>query len=151
MTNGTQGVAGVGLLVAAYVDERRADDTLESLKQARDAQQFYFDDAAVVRRDAGGKIYINETGDMSTGTGAGIGALIGGIIGIRRLTEDQTIVGVSTVAALAPAVLAITLSLGFAPSLTTTSSTATRLSIRALAGTERQVPGARVPAIGPSG
>jgi uncharacterized membrane protein len=82
MTNGTQGVAGVGLLVAAYVDERRADDTLERLEQARDAQQFYFDDAAVVRSDAGGKIYINETGDMSTGMGAGVGALLGGIIGV---------------------------------------------------------------------
>lgn len=82
MTNGTQGVAGVGLVVAAYVDERRADDTLESLKQARDAQQFYFDDAAVVRSDADGKVHVNETGDMSTGTGAGIGALIGGVIGI---------------------------------------------------------------------
>ena len=82
MTNGDQGVAGVGLIVAAYVDENRADATLDSLKQARDAQQFYFDDAVVVRCDANGNIHHVETGDMSTGKGAGIGALIGGVIGI---------------------------------------------------------------------
>ena len=82
MTNQDQGVPGVGLLVAAYVDENRADATLDDLKQARDAQQFYFDDAVVVRCDANGKVHTNETGDMSTGKGAGIGALIGGVIGI---------------------------------------------------------------------
>lgn len=76
------GVAGVGLFVAAYVDERAADQTLETLKQAKKAEEFYFDDAAVVRRDAEGKVHIKETGDMSTGKGAGIGALIGGVIGL---------------------------------------------------------------------
>ena len=75
-------VAGVGLLVAAYVDERRADGALEKMKQARKSGDFYYDDAAVIRRDAEGKLHIKETGDMSTGKGAGIGALIGGVIGL---------------------------------------------------------------------
>ena len=39
-TNTDQGVAGVGLLVAAYVDER-ADNALDSLKQAKKAGEFY--------------------------------------------------------------------------------------------------------------
>ena len=76
------GVAGVGLFVAAYVDERGADQALDDLKQAKRDGAFYYDDAAVVRCDAKGKVLINETGDMSTGKGAGIGALIGGVIGI---------------------------------------------------------------------
>ena len=77
-----QGPVGVGLFVAAYVDERRADDTLETLKSARANDEFFFDDAAVVRRDTDGKVHIDETGDMSAGKGAGIGALIGGVLGI---------------------------------------------------------------------
>jgi uncharacterized membrane protein len=77
-----EGIAGVGMFVAAYVDERGADLALDQLKQAKKADQFYFDDAAVVRRSAEGKVHVKETGDMSTGKGAGIGALIGGVIGI---------------------------------------------------------------------
>ena len=76
------GIAGVGMFVAAYVDEQGADQALDDLKQARDDGQFYWDDAAVVRNDAKGKVHIRETGDMSTGKGAGIGALVGGVIGI---------------------------------------------------------------------
>lgn len=78
----TQGPVGVGLFVAAYVEELGADQTLEALRMARESGQFYFDDAAVVRRDTEGKVHIDETGDMSAGRGAGIGALIGGILGI---------------------------------------------------------------------
>lgn len=77
-----EGIAGVGLLLAAYVDERGADQALDALKQAKRDGELYFDDAAVVRRDAEGKVHISETGDMSTGKGAGIGALIGGVIGL---------------------------------------------------------------------
>ena len=77
-----QGPVGVGLFVAAYVDERRAEQTLEALKAARESEQFFFDDAAVVRRDAEGSVHIDETGDMSAGKGAGIGAFIGGVIGL---------------------------------------------------------------------
>ncbi len=84
MTSDTsdQGVAGVGMFIAGYTDEKAADGALDALKQARDAGAFDFDDAAVVRRAADGKVQITETGDMSTGKGAGIGALIGGVIGI---------------------------------------------------------------------
>ncbi|UCC53433.1 MAG: hypothetical protein JSV68_05580, partial [Anaerolineaceae bacterium] len=60
-----EGVAGVGLLVAAYVDERGADNALDQLKQAKKAKQFYYEDAAVMRRSAEGKVHIKETGDMS--------------------------------------------------------------------------------------
>jgi len=78
----SEGVAGVGLFVAAYVDERGADNTLEAMKHAKKQGEFFYDDAAVVRRSAEGKVHIKETGDMTTGKGAGIGALIGGVIGL---------------------------------------------------------------------
>ena len=81
-TNTQEGIAGVGLFVAAYVDERGADQALDALKQAKKDDEIYYDDAAVVRRDAEGKVHTKETGDMTTGKGAGIGALIGGVIGL---------------------------------------------------------------------
>ena len=78
----SEGVAGVGMMIAAYVDELAADDVLSQMKQAKKAGNFYYDDAAIVRQDAHGKVHIKETGDMGTGKGAGVGALIGGVIGI---------------------------------------------------------------------
>ena len=77
-----QGVAGVGMLLANYTSKDGAASTYESLKRAMDAGQFYYEDAAVVSRDVDGTVSITEHGDMSTGKGAGIGALIGGVIGI---------------------------------------------------------------------
>ena len=75
-------VAGVGMFIAAFVDERAAEDALKVLKQAKKSGDFYFDGAAVLRSDDKGKVHISESGDMSTGKGAGIGALIGGVIGL---------------------------------------------------------------------
>jgi len=77
-----QAVAGVGLLVAGYTGQSDADAAFNAMKQAKDNGTFYYDDAAVVSRDADGNVDIKEHGDMSTGKGAGIGALIGGVIGI---------------------------------------------------------------------
>lgn len=77
-----QGVAGVGLVVAGYTGENDADSAMDALKQAKSDGDIYYDDAAVIRRDASGDVHIKEHGDMSTGKGAGIGALIGGVIGI---------------------------------------------------------------------
>jgi uncharacterized membrane protein len=77
-----QGVAAVGFLVMAFLDENAADQALDAMKEAKKQQQFYFEDAAVIRQDADGKVHYHETGDMGTGKGAGIGALVGGVLGI---------------------------------------------------------------------
>ena len=69
-------------MVAAYTQERAADVALEALSGAGSDAGLVIDDAAVVRRDAEGRVHISETGDMRTGAGAGVGALIGGVIGI---------------------------------------------------------------------
>jgi uncharacterized membrane protein len=75
-------VAGVGFLVLAFNDEQAGDQALDAMKQAKKQQQFYFEDAGVIRQDANGKVHYHETGDMSAGKGAGIGALVGGVLGI---------------------------------------------------------------------
>src|SRR5215207_6314764 len=81
-TQQQQGIPAVGLLVAAFIDESAGDQTLAAMKEAKKQQKFYFEDAAVIKQDAKGKVHYSETGDMSTGKGAGIGALVGGILGI---------------------------------------------------------------------
>ena len=78
----TQGVAAVGFLVMAFTDETAGDEALKAMKEAKKQHQFYFEDAAVIRQDAKGKVHYQETGDMRMGRGAGAGALIGGILGI---------------------------------------------------------------------
>ncbi|MBP8292966.1 MAG: DUF1269 domain-containing protein [Caldilineaceae bacterium] len=77
-----QGVPVVGFLVMAFLDEYAADAALDAMKSAKKQQGFYFEDAAVIRQDAQGRVHYHETGDMKTGKGAGIGALVGGVLGI---------------------------------------------------------------------
>jgi uncharacterized membrane protein len=77
-----QGIPGVGFLVMAFNDENAGDQVLDAMKQAKKQQQFYFEDAAVIRQDAKGKVHYHETGDMSSGKGAGIGAVVGGVLGL---------------------------------------------------------------------
>ena len=82
MSEQSEGVVGVGMLVAAFVAERGADEALKSMKEAKKSSDFYFDDAAVIRSDDKGKIHIDETGDMSSGKGAAIGGGVGAVISI---------------------------------------------------------------------
>lgn len=77
-----QGIPAVGFLVAAFTDETSGDQALKAMQEAKKQNRFYFEDAAVIRQDAKGKVSYFETGDMSKGRGAGAGALVGGIIGI---------------------------------------------------------------------
>ena len=77
-----QSVPAVGFLVMAFTDEVAADQMLDAMKQAKQRGQFYFEDAAVIRQDAQGKVHYHETGEMGAGKGAGIGALVGGIVGV---------------------------------------------------------------------
>ena len=70
----------VGFLVMAFTEETAGDVTLKAMKEAKKQKQFYYEEAAVIRQDANGKVHYHETGDMRTGKGAGAGALIGGIL-----------------------------------------------------------------------
>jgi uncharacterized membrane protein len=77
-----QGIPAVAFLVMAFTDENMGDQALAELKEAKSKKQFDFEDAAVIRQDAQGKVKYYETGDMHAGKGAGIGALVGGVLGI---------------------------------------------------------------------
>src|SRR5262245_1246391 len=77
-----QGSPGVGFFVAAFTDENLGDKALAEMKEAKKKQQFYFEEAAVIKQDADGKVTYYETGDMGGGKGAGIGALVGGVLGV---------------------------------------------------------------------
>ena len=67
----------IQLIVAAYQDEKAADEALDELKAAKWAGLIGIKDAAVIRKDQKGKLHIKETGDM----GGGKGAVIGGVVG----------------------------------------------------------------------
>ena len=82
MSDQTEGIAGIGMFVAAFLSEDGAEEELERLKDAKRSGTFHYDNAAVIRCNKKGKFKVKETGDMSTGKGAGVGALIGGMIGI---------------------------------------------------------------------
>ena len=45
-----QGIPAVGFLVVAFTDEMAADQALDAMKAAKKQQQFYFEDAAVIRQ-----------------------------------------------------------------------------------------------------
>lgn len=77
-----EAIPAIGFLVVAFVDENTADEALNEMKEAKKRNEFYFENAAVVRQDAKGKVHYHETGDMSTGRGAGYGAIVGGVLGI---------------------------------------------------------------------
>ncbi len=72
----------VELIVAAFNDEQGAEAAYKELKQAKKQHLIGIKDAAVIRRDKKNKLHIKDIHDMGGGKGAGIGALIGGSIGL---------------------------------------------------------------------
>ncbi len=75
-------IQGVGLFIAAYVDERGADKARDALKEAKRQGALSYEDAVVVRHSAEGKVYVNESADVGGGKGAAFGAVVGGAIGL---------------------------------------------------------------------
>lgn len=72
----------VHLVVGRYNDKDGAHNALVALESAYEGQLLSFLGAAVVHKDADGKITIDEAADMSGGKGATIGAVLGGVLGI---------------------------------------------------------------------
>ena len=72
----------VQLIVAAFDDEKAADEALKALKQAKRERLIGIQNAAVLRKDAKGKLHIRETADMGGGKGAVIGGVAGAAIGL---------------------------------------------------------------------
>jgi uncharacterized membrane protein len=70
------------VVVASFSEENAATETLKLLEDIRRQAKLDFDDAAIIRKDDEGKLHIKETGDTTTSKGAGIGAVVGGVIGL---------------------------------------------------------------------
>jgi len=72
----------VEIIVAAFQDPNGASAALEELKQAKKQGLIKIEDAAILVKDADGKLRIKETADMGGGKGAVIGGVVGGVVGL---------------------------------------------------------------------
>lgn len=72
----------VQVVVAAFQDPDGASKALSELKDLQKQGVIKIQDAAVLHKDANGKLSIKETADMGGGKGAVVGGVIGGVIGI---------------------------------------------------------------------
>jgi len=72
----------VQLIVAAFKEEKAANEALKALKEAKKAGLIKIENAAVLRKNEKGKLYIKETEDMGGGKGAAFGGVAGAVIGL---------------------------------------------------------------------
>lgn len=72
----------IHLVVAHFVDEDAARKALDALSEAHKKEHLPMDGAALVYRDAEGKVHLKEVGDAHAKEGAVKGALIGGALGL---------------------------------------------------------------------
>jgi uncharacterized membrane protein len=70
------------MMVVAFEDEYKADEVLNTLKQLDVEATIDLKSAAVVKRDAEGKVRIKETKDFDAEQGAIGGAVAGGLLGL---------------------------------------------------------------------
>ncbi len=88
----------IALVIAAFQDEGGADAALAALKQAKKEKVLQIKDAAVLRKDASGKLHVNEIGDMTGTKGAGVGVVVGAALGILTGGATLALAGVGAVA-----------------------------------------------------
>ncbi len=72
----------VQVIVAAFQKEDGAEEALKQLKEAKKEHVIDIENAAVLRRDEGGKLHVNEARDMHGGKGAAIGGVAGAVAGL---------------------------------------------------------------------
>lgn len=72
----------IQVVIAAFEEEKAADEVLQELKQAKWAGLIGIQNAAVLRRDQKNKLHIKETGDWGGGKGAAAGGALGATVGL---------------------------------------------------------------------
>jgi uncharacterized membrane protein len=72
----------VEVIVATFTRENGAKEALDQLKEVKKDGLIDIQNAAVLRKDEEGKVHIKETADMSGRRGAGVGGVIGGVVGL---------------------------------------------------------------------
>jgi uncharacterized membrane protein len=90
--------APVQLLIAAFRDENGASAALSMLKEAKKEKLVAIKDAAILRKDAQGKLHVSETGDMTGTRGGVIGAVVGAGLGIITGGATLAIAGIGAIA-----------------------------------------------------
>jgi uncharacterized membrane protein len=91
----------VQVIVAAFKDEGAASEALKSLEDAKKDKLIDIEDAAVIVKDAQGKVTIRETADMRAGKGLTIGAITGGVVGLLAGPVGWAAVGGGVIGGLA--------------------------------------------------
>jgi len=92
----------VQFIVAAFQDADGASAALRQLKEARKEGLIKIENAAVITKDAEGKLRIKETADMGGGKGAAIGGVVGGVIGLLAGPIGWAALGGAAIAAWPP-------------------------------------------------
>jgi uncharacterized membrane protein len=69
-------------VAAVYDSEEDAKTVLDGLNRMHRSANINLMDAAIVTRDASGKVHVKETDEMTTGEGATRGAAIAGVFGL---------------------------------------------------------------------
>jgi uncharacterized membrane protein len=72
----------VQVLIAAFNEEKAADEVLDELKAAKWAGLIGIQNAAVLRRDEKNKLHIKELKDWGGGKGAAFGGALGAVLGV---------------------------------------------------------------------
>ncbi len=70
------------LMAAVYVDEEGAKTILDTLERMHSASNITLADAAMVTKDADGKLHIKETREVTAVKGAKRGAIVTGVLGL---------------------------------------------------------------------
>ncbi len=70
------------LMAAVYVDEEGAKTILDTLERMHRASNITLADAAIVMKDADGKLKIKETREVTAAKGAKRGAVVTGVLGL---------------------------------------------------------------------
>ncbi len=72
----------VEVVLAAFGDEKGAENALRALMQSRQYRLVVINNAVVLWKDDSGKLRFKEAADMGGGKGATIGGVIGGVVGL---------------------------------------------------------------------
>ena len=72
----------ISVIVAKFKTADTAQTAMSKFDQARKSGTIDYEDVAIVSRAEDGTLQVNESDDTSTGAGARIGGILGGVIGL---------------------------------------------------------------------
>ena len=76
------GETPINVVIAKFMTADAALAAMSKFDQARKSGEIDFEDLAIVSRTEDGNLQVKETDDTSTGAGARIGGVLGGVVGL---------------------------------------------------------------------